>query len=230
MLLLPRRCCVCKSPHSPVEETKACLRCGHIRRNCVKQFCSSCYGALAHYDNNDQSTSNSINSCHGGSQRCRHSPCVSVLVSDLLLHLCVCQRLQQGAPLVSVTRVSNGDLHRGQRVLTAQQQICFSLVVLLAESEAELSAQMNITSSFLPESVRPLVPAQLTPDAVGDGGDELPAQAELGAQLQGKLLWRVLPLRHVPLELVHQRDVPDMDVQLEETNRFRNTPSYRRPV
>lgn len=58
------------------------------------------------------------------------------------------------------------------------------------------------------------MPAQLTADAVGDGSDKLPAEAELRAKLQGKLLWRVLPLRHVPLKLVHQRDVPYMDVQL----------------
>lgn len=70
----------------------------------------------------------------------------------------------------------------------------------------------------VPEGVRPLVPAQLTSDAVGDGGDELPAQAELGAKLQGKLLRRVLPFWHVPLKLVHQRDVPHVDVQLEHTN------------
>lgn len=73
-------------------------------------------------------------------------------------------------------------------------------------------------SETVPEGVRPLVPAQLTPDAVGDGGDELSAQAELGAKLQSKLLWGVLPLRHVPLKLVHQRDVPDVDVQLEHKN------------
>lgn len=60
-----------------------------------------------------------------------HSPCVSVLISDLLLHLCVCQGLQQGAPLVSITCVSNGYLHCGQGVLAAkhqrQQQKHFSL-------------------------------------------------------------------------------------------------------
>lgn len=67
----------------------------------------------------------------------------------------------------------------------------------------------------LPEGVCPLVPAQLTANAVGDGGDKLPTQAELRAQLQGELLRRVLPLRHVPLELVHQRNVSNMDVQLE---------------
>lgn len=72
-------------------------------------------------------------------------------------------------------------------------------------------------SEAVPEGVRPLVPAQLTADAVGDGGDKLPAQAELRAELQGKLLWRVLPLRHVPLKLVHQRDVPNVDVQLENS-------------
>ena len=58
------------------------------------------------------------------------------------------------------------------------------------------------------------MPAQLSPDAVGDGGDELPAQPQLGAQLQSELLGRVLLLRHVPLELVHQGDVPHVDVQL----------------
>lgn len=56
----------------------------------------------------------------------RHSPCVSVLISDLLLHLRVCQGLQQGAPLVSITCVSNGYLHCGQRVLTAKHQKHFS--------------------------------------------------------------------------------------------------------
>ncbi len=65
------------------------------------------------------------------------------------------------------------------------------------------------------------MPAQLTADAVGDGGDKLAAQAQLRAKLQGKLLWRVLPLRHIPLELVHQRDVPNMDVQLEHKNNLK---------
>lgn len=63
------------------------------------------------------------------------------------------------------------------------------------------------------------MPAQLTTDAVGDGGDKLTAQAELRAELQGKLLWRVLPLRHIPLKLVHERDVANVDVQLERRNR-----------
>lgn len=70
------------------------------------------------------------------------------------------------------------------------------------------------------------MPAQLTADAVGDGGDKLSAQAELGTELQSKLLRRVLPLRHVPLELVHQRDVPNMDVQL-GNNTAVNKLSYR---
>lgn len=43
-------------------------------------------------------------------------------------------------------------------------------------------------SEPLPEGVGLLMPAQLSPDTVGDGGDELPAQPQLGAQLQGELL------------------------------------------
>ena len=42
-----------------------------------------------------------------------------------------------------------------------------------------------------------------------------PPQAQLRAQLQGKLLRGVVPLRHVTLELIHQRNVPHVDVQLE---------------
>lgn len=56
-----------------------------------------------------------------GEIRFPHWPCVSVLVSNLLLHLCVCQSLQQRAPLVSVTCVSNGYFHRGQRILAEKQ-------------------------------------------------------------------------------------------------------------
>lgn len=44
----------------------------------------------------------------------------------------------------------------------------------------------------LPEGIGLLVPAQLSSDAVRNGGDKLPAQAQLRAQLQGKLLWGVL--------------------------------------
>ena len=78
----------------------------------------------------------------------------------------------------------------------------------------------------VPEGVCPLVPAQLTADAVGDGGDKLSAQAELRAELQGKLLRRVLPLRHIPLKLVHQGDVPNVDVQLKQDTRQLMNHSY----
>lgn len=66
---------------------------------------------------------------HGTNQ---HSPCVSVLISDLLLHLSVCQGLQQGAPLVSISCVSNGYLHCGQGVLTVERKarrktFCYSV-------------------------------------------------------------------------------------------------------
>lgn len=64
----------------------------------------------------------------------------------------------------------------------------------------------------LPEGVGPLMPAELTTNAVGNGGDKLSAQTQLGAQLQRKRLGGVLPLWHVPLKLIHQRDVPHMDV------------------
>lgn len=160
------------------------------------------------------------------------SPRVSVLISDLLLHLCVRQSLQQGAPLVGISRVSDGYLHCGQGVFTAK-----SNQQTPRQSPSTASSQLPAAPRFeepavappgghtqerlwqqedewLPEGVRPLVPAQLAADAVSDGGDKLSAQAQLGAELQGKLLRRVLPLRHVPLKLVHQGDVAHVDVEL----------------
>lgn len=56
------------------------------------------------------------------------------------------------------------------------------------------------------------MPAQLSPDAVGNSSDKLPTQAKLWAQLQGKLLWWILLLWHVPFKLVYKGDVPYMDV------------------
>ena len=58
------------------------------------------------------------------------------------------------------------------------------------------------------------MPAELTANAVGDGGDKLSSKTKLRAQLQCKRLWWVLSLWHVPLKLVHQRDVSNVDVQL----------------
>lgn len=62
------------------------------------------------------------------------------------------------------------------------------------------------------------MPGQLPPDAVGDGRHKLPSQAQLGAQLEGKLFGAVLLLGHVPLKLVHQGDVAHVDVQLKRKN------------
>lgn len=71
------------------------------------------------------------------------------------------------------------------------------------------------SGSSVPESIGLLVPAQLSPDAVRNSSDKLPTQAKLWAQLQGKLLWWVLLLWHVPLKLVYEGDVSYMDIQLE---------------
>lgn len=47
------------------------------------------------------------------------APCISILVSDLLLHLGICEGFQKRAPLVSIPRVANRDFHSRQRVFTA---------------------------------------------------------------------------------------------------------------
>lgn len=51
-------------------------------------------------------------------ERMPKAPGVPVLVSDLFLHLSICQGLQEWAPLVSISCVPNCNLHCGQRVLT----------------------------------------------------------------------------------------------------------------
>lgn len=168
----------------------------------------------------------SINSKFGqSSSKKQFSPRVSVLISDLLLHLCVRQGLQQGAPLVGIPRVSDGDLHCWQGVFTAKtnrKTRVSSLHSTFAAASGTSTTAVSLpggpnrhqAGERLPEGVRPLVPAQLAADAVCDGGDKLSAQAQLRAELQGKLLRRVLPLGHVPLKLVHQGDVAHVDVEL----------------
>jgi len=56
----------------------------------------------------------------------------------------------------------------------------------------------------------------LAANGVDDGRDELSAEAEVGADLLGELLGRVLLLGEVPLELVDERNVADVDVQLDD--------------
>ena len=56
----------------------------------------------------------------------------------------------------------------------------------------------------------------LSADGVCDGGDELAAQAQLAADLARKVLRGVLLVGEVPLELVNQRDVAHVDVELDD--------------
>ena len=65
-----------------------------------------------------------------------------------------------------------------------------------------------------PQPPLTLIP-HLSPDGVSDGSDELAPEAELCAQPARELLRRVLLLRQVPLELVHEGDVAQVDVQLD---------------
>ena len=74
---------------------------------------------------------------------------------------------------------------------------------------------LHETAVLLPESVGALMPAELTADAVSDGGHELPAQPQVLAQVPGEAFGAVLRVRHVPLELVHQAAVSNVNVQLE---------------
>lgn len=101
-------------------------------------------------------------------------------------------------------------MDRGEQVLKMKDLARLTCFVTGAEfSSAPCSGRVEV-----PEGVGPLVPAELPTDAVGHRGDKLSSQTQLGAQRQGKGLGGVLPLRHVPLKLVHQRDVPHMDVEL----------------
>lgn len=79
----------------------------------------------------------------------------------------------------------------------------------------------------LPKGVGPLVPAKLPSDAVRYGGDKLSSQTQFGAKLQSKRLWWVLPLWHVPLKLVHQRNVTHMDVKLWNIEDLKYIPMQR---
>ena len=56
----------------------------------------------------------------------------------------------------------------------------------------------------------------LSANRIRDGGDKLAAQAQFPADLAGKVLGRVLLLGEVPFELVDERDVAHVDVQLDD--------------
>ena len=58
------------------------------------------------------------------------------------------------------------------------------------------------------------MPAELSSNGVGNGGCKFSSQAQVGTQLQGKLLWAVEGIGEVPLKLVHQGHGAHMDVQL----------------
>ena len=66
----------------------------------------------------------------------------------------------------------------------------------------------------IPEGVGLGVPGELAPNRVGDGSDKLPTQSEVCTQDTGKILRAVSGVGYVPLELVHQRYVSDMNVEL----------------
>lgn len=244
LLRLPGRCCVGQSPHSPageqedesvaaVEASSHFLFLNFLLITQINNFITASVDLVTF---ETPLVTKCLQKCNSHSifepsaSKKQFSPRVSVLISDLLLHLCVRQGLQQGAPLVGISRVSDGYLHCGQGVFTATNQQThvsarLSLLPqhLLSGHSAALWPEFEELHCFrfwqqggdwLPEGVRPLVPAQLATDTVSDGGDKLSAEAQLGAELQGKLLWRVLPLRHVPLKLVHQGDVAHVDVEL----------------
>ncbi len=66
----------------------------------------------------------------------------------------------------------------------------------------------------VPEGIGPGMPAELPPNGVGNGCDKLSPQAKVSTQMSGELLGAVEGVRQVPLKLVHQRDVANVDVQL----------------
>merc|ERR1712192_328930 len=67
----------------------------------------------------------------------------------------------------------------------------------------------------LREDVALLMPGQLAPDAIENCSGKLAAKTQVGAQLPAELLWVVSVVGDVPLELVDQADVAQVDVQLD---------------
>ena len=78
-----------------------------------------------------------------------HSPGVSVLVSDLLLHLRICESLEEGRPDVRLALVSERVLHGGHLVLG--EDVALAVVGQLTsdrveDSRHELSSQAEVTT------------------------------------------------------------------------------------
>ncbi len=58
------------------------------------------------------------------------------------------------------------------------------------------------------------MPTDLSPNAVGHGRNKLSSHAQVGTECDSELFGAVVRVRHVPFELVHQGQIPHMDVQL----------------
>lgn len=61
-----------------------------------------------------------------------------------------------------------------------------------------------------------MVPRKLAADAVCNGSDELSTKSQVSTEVECKLFGVIVALGDVPLELIDQGDVTDMDVQLDD--------------
>ena len=85
----------------------------------------------------------------GAGRQSPHPPSIPVLVSDLLLHLRICQSLEEGRPDVRLALVSERVLHGGHLVLG--EDVALAVVGQLTsdrieDSRHELSSQAEVTT------------------------------------------------------------------------------------
>ena len=72
---------------------------------------------------------------------------------------------------------------------------------------------------YLPKGICAGMPAELASNGISNGRHKLSSQTKVSTQLSTEVLGAVERIGQIPLKLVHQGDISDMDVQLQNESR-----------
>lgn len=132
----------------------------------------------------------------------KYIPCVPVLISHFLLHLSISEHLNCGSPLLCISQLT-------YRKLDSRQ--CLTKTILCHCNNQNWRTTIGCSK---PECIGAGMPAQLSTDGVGNGCSKLPSKSKISTELPGKELRAVERIGEIPLKLVNQWNIPNVDVQL----------------
>lgn len=101
---------------------------------------------------------------------------------------------------------------------------------LLCQPSSEIDTPFSVTNPqpkvtqpppfiYLPKGICAGMPAELASNGISNGRHKLSSQTKVSTQLSTEVLGAVERIGQIPLKLVHQGDISDMDVQLQNESR-----------